>query len=516
MHRARIAALLLLLSSAAFCFLFWYLFGNSAARPDEFMEGVVRDERGPLAGAMVRYQTTQTSVHSEADGRFRLPRADKQPAHVTAWQDGYLIGGASVEQAPLVITLQRLPTEDNEAYRWVGSDPNPRNGQNCGNCHEAIYREWSASGHARSAHNRRFLNLYDGTDWQGRSGHGWNLLAEHPDGAGVCTACHAPAVASGDPAYFDLRKLSGTAAQGVHCDYCHKIADVENVQFGLTHGRFALKLLRPARGQLFFGPLDDVDRGEDVFAPIYRQSRYCASCHEGTVFGVQVYSTYSEWLQSPARSQGKQCQGCHIAPTGKLANLAPAHGGLPRDPNTLADHRFFAGSQLAMLQNSLKLNVHCVAGDKETKAEVVLEADQVGHRLPTGFVDRNLVLVVDAWDRAGKALLPGTSSPRLPDLAGKSQSGHAGKLFAKQLCDFDGREPAPFWRAQPDFKDTRLKPGQPERSTFTFAGRAERVQVRLLYRRFWPSVADEKGWQDNELTVADKLLDVASAEVPGP
>ena len=193
-----------------------------------------------------------------------------------------------------------------------------------------------------------------------------------------------------------------------------------------------------------------------------------------------------------------------MAPTGKLANLAPGHGGLPRDPNTLADHRFFAGSQLAMLQNSLKLNVHCVAGDKETKAEVVLEADQVGHRLPTGFVDRNLVLVVDAWDRAGKALLPGTSSPRLPDLAGKSQSGHAGKLFAKQLCDFDGREPAPFWRAQPDFNDTRLKPGQPERSTFTFAGRAERVRVRLLYRRFWPSVAD------------DKLLDVASAEVPGP
>jgi Cytochrome c554 and c-prime len=511
MHRARIAALLLLISSPAICFLVWHLFGGLAARPDEFMEGIVRDERGPLAGAVVRYQTTQRSVHSEASGRFRLPRTDGQSARVTAWKEGYLVGSASADQVPLAITLQRLPTEDNEAYLWVGSDPNPKSGQNCGNCHEAIYREWSASGHARSAHNRHFLNLYDGSDRQGRPGHGWSLLADHPDGAGVCTACHAPAVEAGDPAFYDLRKLTGTAAQGVHCDYCHKIADVENTRFGLTHGRFGLRLLRPARGQLFFGPLDDVDRGEDAFAPIYRESRYCASCHEGTVFGVQVYSTYSEWLQTPARAQGKQCQSCHMAPTGKLINLAPAHGGLSRDPNTLADHRLFADSQLAMLQNSLKLNAHCVATDKETKAEVVLEADQVGHRLPTGFIDRNLVLVVDAWGHAGAALAPVASSPCLPELAGKPLSGHAGKLFAKQLRDFDGRGPAPFWRAQPGFEDTRLKPGQPERSTFTFGGRAERVRVRLLYRHFWPSVANEKGWPDNELTVADKLLDVAPA-----
>ena len=68
--------------------------------------------------------------------------------------------------------------------------------------------------------------------------------------------------------------------------------------------------------QLFFGPLDDVDRGEDAFSPLYRESRYCASCHEGIVFGVHVYSTYSEWLSSPARRAGKQCQDCHMAPTG--------------------------------------------------------------------------------------------------------------------------------------------------------------------------------------------------------
>ena len=58
---------------------------------------------------------------------------------------------------------------------------------------------------------------------------------------------------------------------------------------------------------------------DDAFSPLYRQSRYCASCHEGTVLSVHVYSTYSEWLASPARREGKQCQSCHMAPTGTLA-----------------------------------------------------------------------------------------------------------------------------------------------------------------------------------------------------
>ena len=43
-----------------------------------------------------------------------------------------------------------------------------------------------------------------------------------------------------------------------------------------------------------------------------------ASGHEGVVFGVHVYSTYSEWLDSPARKQGRHCQDCHMKPTGTM------------------------------------------------------------------------------------------------------------------------------------------------------------------------------------------------------
>src|SRR5262249_15129574 len=187
---------------------------------------------------------------------------------------------------------------------------------NCGNCHPQIHREWAASAHASAATNRRLLNLYEGKDWHGRPSPGWHVLAEHPLGAGVCAACHAPTFAD-ERVEYDLRKVKGVAAHGVHCDYCHKVVDAPTDKLGTRFGRDGLTLLRPAgKEQLFFGPLDDAVREGETFgySPLYKESRYCASCHEGIVFGVHVYGTYTEWLESPARHEGKQCQTCHMAP----------------------------------------------------------------------------------------------------------------------------------------------------------------------------------------------------------
>src|SRR5262249_60402788 len=100
------------------------------------------------------------------------------------------------------IRLSQIPFQDTEEYEWV--DPTPAAGKrsNCGTCHQEIHREWAESGHSRSAQNRHFLNLYDGSDWSGGHEAGWNLLADHRDGGGVCTACHAPSLSFADPAYF--------------------------------------------------------------------------------------------------------------------------------------------------------------------------------------------------------------------------------------------------------------------------------------------------------------------------
>jgi hypothetical protein len=468
------------------------------------ISGQVREGDRPVEGARVRWKGTAAETLTDADGHFRLPSLSAETGRLTAWKEGYLIGSIPAKQQPRTIDLARLPATDNEDYSWVDPAPDPKHPHNCANCHAFIYEEWSASAHAHSVDNRHFLNLYNGSDWHGQPGRGWSLLAEHPDGSGVCSSCHAPTAGLADPAYYDLPQLRGVAARGVHCDYCHKVTGTAG-KVGLTHGRFGLQLLRPAEGQLFFGPLDDVDRGEDTYSPLYQQSRYCASCHEGTVFGVHVYSTYTEWLASLARVQGKECQTCHMTPTGTLTNMAPGKGGIERDPQTLANHRFFAGSQLDMLRRCLKMSARLVSGPEGVAVEVTLRAEDVGHRVPTGFVDHHLLLAVEAFDGSGRPLRPGADDV-LPSLAGKELAGVAGRIYGKVLHDFEGRSPAPFWHADSACKDTRLAPGQVERVTFAFPAGVERVRVRLLHRRFWQEVADVKGWPDNEVVVFEQTL----------
>jgi hypothetical protein len=470
-------------------------------RPSPPVAGVVRDAAGPVAGTTVRFKASAVATTTDAAGRFTLPRP-AGPARVTASKDGYLVAGADVRDGPLTLTLAPVPPGDYERYAWVDPTPDPARPSNCGTCHGELHREWAGGGHARSVSNRRFRNLYDGGDWHGRPNVGWGLLREHPDGAGVCAACHAPTAEPDAAADYDLRRTTGVAAQGVHCDFCHKVEGLAEGTIGLTHGRYLLRLRRPERGQLFFGPLDDVDRSEDVASAFQRDSRFCAACHEGTVFGVPVYTTYSEWRDSPAGRRGQSCQSCHLTPTGRLTNLAPGHGGVERDPRTLANHSFFAGSQAEMLRRCLTLTSAATRTAAGVSVAATVRAEDVGHRVPTGFPDHHLTLSVEAEDAAGRPIAS-AAGPVLPAFAGPER---AGRLYAKVLKSFDGSVPAPFWRADPDVNDTRLRPGQDDRGDWTFPAAAVRVRVRLTYRRFWPEVAAAKGWPDDRIVVEERTI----------
>ena len=462
-----------------------------------FIEGNVVDEVGPVAGARVRLKGAAITTRTDGGGRFHLPQPS-DGRRITAWKPGYFIGGSRLE-GPLSIRLRRLPAKDNPDHEWVDPAPNAGQVHNCANCHADIYREWSHSGHAHSVNGRHFRNLYEGTDWHGKPDVGWGLLTQYPQGSGVCASCHAPTATE-----YDLRKVNGVAARGVHCDYCHKIAGVADGPVGLSHGRFNLDLLRPSEGQLFFGSLDDVDRGEDAYSPLYRDSRYCASCHEGIIFGVHVYTTFSEWQTSPARREGQQCQDCHMKPTGRMANIAPGHGGIERDPLTLSNHRFFDGSQEAMLRRAVKASADFERSPDGVRARVRLWTEGVGHRLPTGFVDRHLVLTVEGRDSAGHPLEP-RSGPKLPPPVGAELSGRPGRLYARVLRDFDGHGPVPFWLAAPDPPpDTRLAPGEVDSLRFEFPPTLATVRLRVVYRRFWPEVAHSKSWPDREKLVLDR------------
>jgi hypothetical protein len=422
----------------------------------------------PVAGATVRYQGGRCAVLSGADGRFEQPPSCRGSPRLTATRPGHAIGSTPAGARPLTIQLVPLPSTDNDSYKWLDPTPNPQQPLNCGNCHAEIYREWSHSGHARSATSPRFLGEFA------------RLAADKPDAIGVCSKCHAPTFRDDPSLDYDLRQVTGVNRQGVHCDFCHKITGAPTDKLGRRFGFDGYDFLRPhGDQQLFFGPLDDAVREGDRFgySPLYTQSRYCASCHEGIIYGVHVYGTYSEWLASPARKEGKECQSCHMAPSGKMTNIAPAFGGIERDPMTLASHAL-PGATAAMLRRCLKIK----ASIKGNRVEVELLADNVGHRVPTGYFDRNIILHMEAVDGARQAV-PLTVGPVLPAAAVPWQ-GMPGKVYAKQAPAGNGK-PLPFWLTEADAEDTRLWPGQPDRTTFTFARPPARVRLRCVYQRLW-------------------------------
>ena len=171
--------------------------------------------------------------------------------------------------------------------------------------------------------------MYDGSDTQGRRGdetryfavkdygtfplppdperpyYGPGYRLDFPRTEGNCAACHTPAAAVNAPVNTDPRGLSGTAAEGVSCDFCHKVWEVKlDPATGLPRpnapGVLSMEFRRPHQGHQFFaGPYDDVAPGEDAFSPLQRESRFCAPCHFGVFWDTVIYNSYGEWLHSP-------------------------------------------------------------------------------------------------------------------------------------------------------------------------------------------------------------------------
>lgn len=192
-----------------------------------------------------------------------------------------------------------------------------------------------------------------------------------------------------------------------------------------------------------------------------------------------------------------------MAPTDVLTNIAPGHGGVERDPRTLASHVLFPVGQAETLRRAVRATAALSRDGDAVRATVRVRADGVGHRVPTGFIDRHLLLVVDGHDPAGRSL-PATRGPVLPSAAGAGLAGLSGRLFGRLRADIAGNEPAPFWRGGPDPADTRLSPGVADVSEYRFPPELSRVRVRVLYRRFWKEVTDAKGWGDRDLVVCDR------------
>jgi hypothetical protein len=494
------------------------LLNGVAAQPSAAVSGIVIDEDGPVAGAIVRQQTTENATTSGADGSFTLiDLPEGMTVTVTAWDEGYYPGGAEVAapQSGITITLVPHPVGDNPDHEWYTSMPDPEDPIGCGHCMVA-FPQWVTNAHGTSATNQRFLSLYNGTDLSGTLHLGGGYKDDFPGTAGNCATCHAPGAATDEDAFTtDLNALVGVEREGVFCDFCHKVADVYlNPATGLPYnnapGVTSIQLNRPPSDtHMFYGPFDDVTRRVS-YLELEKKSQFCAPCHHFGFWGTPIYESFREWLESPYPAQGIECQTCHMAPTGVDYFVYPENGGLIRNPALIASHLQPGAADEALLQNTVNMDLRARQAGGTIRVTAVITNTEAGHHVPTDFPGRHMILTMGAADAEGQALAQ-TDGPTVPDWGGP-QAGIPGKAFAKVLRDVASGE-APvvsYWKQTVIVSDNRIPALGSDASTVTFAapgaGDAITVTAQLLLRRAFHDTISARGWDTPDIVMEERMV----------
>lgn len=543
------------------------------------LSGTVMDTKGPVTGAIVQVHGVDNKTQTIENGTFTISGiAGTTPIILTAWSAGHYVGWTNVNpSAPdwaggkgITIHLNPLSENDNSQYAWFSAE-GVTGSASCGLCHRE-YKEWQADYHSQAATNPRFITMYTGTDVKGQDGqqvvwgtngaalppdpskpyHGPGFRLDNPDRAGNCATCHTPLASkvsnqqncawSGCHTSLTVEQsngviprpvlplsLHGDAAEGITCDFCHKIGDVildpkTSLPLPDMPGILSLRLYRPADDsqQVFFGTLVDVTR-PDSYLPLLSKSQFCAGCHYGVFGGVVgngdvkggtvIYSSYSEWLASPYSDPktGTSCQQCHMPISSAKWFVFPERGGLTRDYFQLHDHTMLGAADEKLLQNAVTMKSNAQLNNGQLQVQVSITNDQTGHDIPTDVPIRSMILVVEVLDTDGKPLAL-SQGPVNPAYSG-DYGGLPGKTFAKVLKDnWTGETPTgAFWRPVTIVEDTRLAALATDTTHYTFnapVGKVVTVNVRLIYRRAFYELMKQKGWNDPDILMARETIQI--------
>jgi hypothetical protein len=536
---------------------------TAASQSPTSVSGVVRDEKGIVAGAIVRVQATSSATQTRDDGSFTLSLPGEGLFDLTAWASGYFIGGpvkVTAGQTNVELILKAYRDQDNPDYVWLPSQYNLASGEDesCARCHSGQSAglpvalpvdEWLLDAHSQAATNPRFLTMYSGSDVQGHQSpltrYGYNrdygsfplrpdpaqpyfgpgYKLDFPSTAGNCAACHTPAAAVDVPYSTDPRQVTGNSAEGISCDFCHKVWNVHldpvsGAPYSNMPGVLSLEFRRPPTGHQFFaGPFDDValpGGSEDTYSQIQTQSQFCAACHSGVFWGTTIYNSYGEWLDSPYSDPvtGQTCQNCHMAPSGVTYFARPAAGGLSRNPATIFSHRMQGASDRTLLQNTAELRLVATREGKQITVRVDVTNAKAGHHIPTDSPLRQILLVVSATDDQGRKLELQTG-PTLPVWTGNLK-GLPGVYFAKILQELwtDVQPTGAYWMPTRLVEDTRLPALETKTTTYTFglpAGVHDgtiTVEAKLIFRRAFSELMQQKGWNSPDILMEDSVVTV--------
>lgn len=332
----------------------------------------------------------------------------------------------------LVLVLVAVPCASGGASSAKNEEPYTSSKQ-CSSCHQTIHKYWSESPHAQSASKPSYLDALR------------VAVAGASDKDAVrrgCVWCHAPtALVTGD---YELQR--STTKEGVSCDFCHTVADVDLEK---ADHPFDLK-----PGSVKRGPLEYAKSPahETAYSPLHKASPLiCAACHEHrNEHGVQVLSAYSEWKGGPYPDRGVTCQECHMP----LVPGRTVQEGLESTQRRINLHRLVGGSAASKVRSGLLVRIDSLSlSDVSADVQVVVENTAVGHAAPAGLPSKSLVLAVAVETASGELM------------------HRRERVYRRELKDAEGRVlgtvPDFFLKAASVGEDRRLKQKEARSERFT-------------------------------------------------
>jgi hypothetical protein len=383
-------------------------------------------------------------------------------------------------------------------------------------------------------------------------GPGYQL--DYPVSNGNCVFCHVPAAHAGTRQEMDLSAMilnsPGThqdaITEGVTCDVCHKVTDVQVGKNQLPYddrpGVLSMSILRPIlAGQFNAGPMafqSILDTGSKrTCYPVFSESRFCAPCHYGKFANTLIYGSYQEWLESPYSKPEsyRSCQDCHMLSEEQIGVTLRADRAACSGTNV--NFKKFGHNMMkydidrenptrsipTIVKEAAQISLEPKLEGGQIKLKVTVLNTKAGHKFPTDSPLRHLILLIEARDWRNNPLLQ-TDGPRVPLWAAPDYGGSPGQIFANILKDKDTNLAPSFSYWNPvenawQGSDTRLLPWVPAESNYAFAApydRTARITATLIYRKAFMNVVQQKGWQfgDLDVKVTQAIMDCSGFGAP--
>ncbi|MGR8931666.1 MAG: c-type cytochrome [Gammaproteobacteria bacterium] len=311
---------------------------------------------GPVSASLAKRATNLTTAAflrqtdgaifaKISSGRLPMPGFATTLGHDEIWQlIHYLRKQAQTEDQPTESASASANNAD-QAHEALFKKSLFPSAQQCGACHQQIYREWSVSRHAFAQISPTFT-AYQGT------------LVTLTNGTlgDFCQRCHSQVGMFGGEAIMAPNKeRSKVALEGITCVVCHRVPKA----YGKITGRFPLEpgdingpVYGPRSGEeaehllKYFGKHPpDMHRKARLLEQV-SQPGFCGRCHDvRLVNGIRFEDLFSEYKQTDAATRGDSCQDCHMGPTPGLPSEYP-HApaaivrGLPSRQARRTNHMF--------------------------------------------------------------------------------------------------------------------------------------------------------------------------------